>query len=166
MTLARSNVLLIFLSNIFTDLFVKILPLSLVPPSSMVICSASSDRDSSMVWLERSVNDRRFLILFIFSITGLYVACRTHRSTQSALIQQKWTDTQADKCTQHLEEFFCCCCCMCVCLCVRTAWGIPEASVQSKISQLINNVKRLLIQYSFALQMLQQHMNKAWTKHE
>lgn len=43
------------------------LPLSFRPFSSMVICSASSDRDSSTVWLPRSVWERRRLNLFIFS---------------------------------------------------------------------------------------------------
>ncbi|TNN47537.1 hypothetical protein EYF80_042258 [Liparis tanakae] len=52
---------------ILNDFFV---PLSFVPPSSTVICSASSERDSSTLWLERSVKDRRFLILFIFSMAG------------------------------------------------------------------------------------------------
>lgn len=61
----------------------KYQPLSLVPPSSMVICSASSESDSSMVWLERSVNDRRFLILFIFSMAGRCGACETHTHTHT-----------------------------------------------------------------------------------
>lgn len=42
-------------------------PLSFRPFSSIVICSASSDSDSSMVWLPRSVWERRRLNLFIFS---------------------------------------------------------------------------------------------------
>lgn len=46
-------------------------PLSLLLFSSMVICSASSDRDSSMVWLPRSVSDKRLLNRFIFSM-GLW----------------------------------------------------------------------------------------------
>lgn len=43
-------------------------PLSFRPFSSMVICSASSDSDSSMVWLPRSVWERRRLKRFIFSM--------------------------------------------------------------------------------------------------
>ena len=43
-------------------------PLSLLLLSSMVICSASSDRDSSMVWLPRSVRERRLLNFFILSM--------------------------------------------------------------------------------------------------
>lgn len=44
------------------------IPLSFRPFSSMVICSASSDSDSSMVWLPRSVWERRRLKRFIFSM--------------------------------------------------------------------------------------------------
>lgn len=69
-------------------------PLSLVPPSSMVICSASSDKDSSMVWLERSVNDRRFLIRFIFSIAGqCKPAANTHKGAPTWT--QRWWRTQS-----------------------------------------------------------------------
>ncbi len=43
-------------------------PLSFRPFSSMVICSASSDKDSSIVWLPRRVWERRRLNRFIFSM--------------------------------------------------------------------------------------------------
>lgn len=96
------------------------LPLSLVPPSSMVICSASSDRDSSMVWLERSVNDRRFLILFIFSIAGQSAACgkhRTHIINIHSAVQDRYRRRQLQ--TMFTGQFRCF-------ACVHGA-GIPEA---------------------------------------
>ena len=43
-------------------------PLSFRALSSMVMCSASSDSDSSGAWLPRSVSARRRLNFFIFSI--------------------------------------------------------------------------------------------------
>lgn len=62
-------------------------PLSLLLFSSMVICSASSESDSSIVWLPRRVSDKRLLNLFILSI-GLWGrgGLREHTHTQSVLI--------------------------------------------------------------------------------
>ncbi|KAG7281040.1 hypothetical protein CRUP_016672 [Coryphaenoides rupestris] len=54
------------------------------PFSSMVICSASSERDSSMVWLPRRVWDRRRLNRFIFSMEndGVLQECQRAKLNQ------------------------------------------------------------------------------------
>lgn len=87
-------------------------PLSLVPPSSMVICSASSDKDSSMVWLERSVNDRRFLIRFIFSIAG---QCKPAANTHTRGRQREHRDGDVHTVTETVIFSF-----SLVCVCVET----------------------------------------------